>query len=572
VITDFQAETAAEQLLYLLGAHGIEHLFLNPGTDSAPLQEAMKTLPSKGIAIPRIVPSTFESVSLAAAHAYYQATGRPQSVFVHVDAGTQNLGAMVHDVYRDRAGVVIIAGVTPYGEDESVPGGRSGYIQWIQDIPDQPGIIRGYAKSVVEITRPEMMDRAVGRAVQLATSYPAGIAYLTVARDVLMDEPVVRPLRTAGFSVPTAPAMSAETLAEVVRLIVAAERPLLITSRLGRNPRGFTAATALADVAGVTVVRGADTGPLSIPTLHPMHKRSIETTRAAIRDADVVLIVECDVPYIPRDVRPSSDAFVIHIDPEPLKVTMPLWSFATDLAVTADGPTAVGQIAEELQSVAAASPTVADRFRRRRELAGDGEPMPMPPRLESGRIGVLDVFSALNEVLEPQDVVIEEAITNDRALYQSLVRTLPGTLAGAFAPGLGWALGGSIGTKLALPDRRVVAVCGDGSFLFAVPTSALMMSAEIGCPFLTVILNNEGYRASRLPVYEMFPDGMSSHAAEAVGTRFVAAPDFVALAEACHAYGVCVDKLEQLIPALLGGLDAIEAGRSAVVDVHIEQD
>jgi acetolactate synthase-1/2/3 large subunit len=571
VIAEFRAATAAEQLLYLLGAHGVEHLFLNPGTDSAPLQEAMKTLPAKDVAIPRILPSTFEAVSLAAAHAYYQATGRPQCVFVHVDAGTQNLGAMVHDVYRDRAGVIVIAGVTPYGEDDSVPGGRSGYIQWVQDMPDQPGIIRGYAKSVVEITRPEMMDRAVGRAVQLATSYPAGIAYLTIARDVLMDEPVQRPLRTAGFSVPAAPAMSAEALSEVVRLIVAAERPLLITSRLGRNELGFTAATALADVAGMTVVRGADTGPLSIPTLHPMHRRSIETTRSAIREADVVVIVECDVPYIPRDVRPSPDATIIHIDPEPLKVTMPLWSFASDLAVTADGPTAVGQIVTELRSVVAASPTIADRFRHRREIVGDGEPMLVPQRLESGRIGVLDVFCALNEVLQPDDVVIEEAVTNDRALYQSLIRTLPGTLAGAFAPGLGWALGGSIGTKLALPERRVVAVCGDGSFLFGVPTSALMMSAEIGCPFLAVVLNNQGYRASRLPVYEMFPEGMSHDQGHAIGTRFLAPPDFVALAEACGAHGAGVDELEQLIPALLSGLSAIEQGRSAVIDVRIEQ-
>jgi acetolactate synthase-1/2/3 large subunit len=571
VTTDFHANTAAEQLLYLLGAYGIEHLFLNPGTDSAPLQEAMKTLPAAGVAIPHIHSSTFESVSLAAAHAYYQATGRPQCVFVHVDAGTQNLGAIVHDVYRDRAGVVVIAGVTPYGEDAAVPGGRSGYIQWIQDVPDQAGIIRGYAKSVVEITRPEMMDRAVGRAVQLATSYPAGIAYLTIARDVLMDAPVDRELRISGYTVPAAAAMSSASTAEIVSLLAEAERPLLITSRVGRTKEGFETTTALAELAGITVIRGAETGPVSIPTLHPMHLRSADRTSEAIRTADVIAIVESDVPYVPRWVEPNTDATVILIDPDPLKASMPLWSFRSDLSVTADGPTALRQILDGLEALAAESPTHAQRFAQRRELAGTGEPLAEPVVPESGRIGIDEVFGALNSVIAPEDIVVEEAITNDRALYGSLIRTLPNTIAGAFAPGLGWALGGAVGVKLAHQDRRVIAVCGDGSFLFGVPASALMMSAEMACPILVVILNNGGYRASRLPVYEMFPEGLSSHASEAVGTRFAEPPDFAALAVACHAYGERVDRREDLLLALERGLRAVDSGQSAVIDIGIEQ-
>ena len=181
--------TTAEHLVYLLGAHGIEYLFLNPGTDTAPVQEAVYTLAEAGLPAPTVLLSTFESVSLAAAHAYWNMTGRPQALFVHVDAGTQNLGAMVHNVLRGRAGVVVIAGKTPYGEEEGPSGGRNAPIQWLQDVPDQPGIIRGYAKWVQEITRPEMLDRAIGRAVQVAASSPAGLAYLTVSRDVLMDPP-----------------------------------------------------------------------------------------------------------------------------------------------------------------------------------------------------------------------------------------------------------------------------------------------------------------------------------------------------------------------------------------------
>src|SRR6201996_7736062 len=123
-------KTTAEHLVYLLGAHGVEYLFLNPGTDTAPVQEAVYTLAEAGLPAPVLLGSTFESVSLAAAHAYWKMTGRPQAVFVHVDAGTQNLGAQVHNVLRDRAGVIVIAGKTPYAEAAGAPGGRDTMIQW----------------------------------------------------------------------------------------------------------------------------------------------------------------------------------------------------------------------------------------------------------------------------------------------------------------------------------------------------------------------------------------------------------------------------------------------------------
>src|SRR5262249_59478604 len=123
----------------------------------APVQEAVYALAEAGLPAPTVLLSTFESVSLAAAHAYWNMTGRPQAVFVHVDAGTQNLGAMVHNVLRGRAGVVVVAGKTPYGEEEGPAGGRDGPIQWLPDVPDPPGSVRGFAQRGQEITRPHIL-------------------------------------------------------------------------------------------------------------------------------------------------------------------------------------------------------------------------------------------------------------------------------------------------------------------------------------------------------------------------------------------------------------------------------
>lgn len=566
----FVPSTVAEHLLGLLGAHGIEHFFLNPGTDSAPLQEAMRTLPEAGVVIPRVHTSSFEAVSLAAAHGYYQATGRPQCLFVHVDVGTQNLGAMMHNAFRDRAGVIIIAGRTPYGEDASSRGGRDGYIHWLQDVPDQAGIVRPYTRACIEITRAEMLDRAIGRAMQLATSYPAGPVYLTISRDVLIDEPVTSASRTKAFALPRPPAMDGTSLEQVSGMLASAKRPLLITSRLGRRVEGFTATTHLVELLGMEVIRGADCGPVSIPTLHRLHRRTPGRSAAAFRGADVILIAECDVPWIPTLVQPAANAKVVLIDPEPLHPTMPLWAFPIDLSVQADGPTAINQLVRALEARAAASPELAARWSAR-AAAAVAEPAPGGVPADPAKMTALDVLQVLNEVLLDEDIVIEEAVTNSALLYQNLVRRQPATLRGAFAPGLGWALGGALGVKMANPERRVVAICGDGSLLFSVPTSALMMSAAIGAPFVTVVLNNGGYRASRLPVYDLFPEGASALAADAVGTRFIDAPDFAALARACHANGERVEHHGQLLEALRRALKSVESGTSAIVDVAIHQ-
>ena len=565
-------KTTAEHLVYLLGAHGIEYLFLNPGTDTAPVQEAVYTLEEAGLPVPTVLPSTFESVSLAAAHAYWNMTGRPQAVFVHVDAGTQNLGAMVHNVLRGRAGVVVIAGKTPYGEEEGPSGGRNAPIQWLQDVPDQPGIVRGYAKWVQEITRPDMLDRAIGRAVQVAASSPAGMAYLTVSRDVLMDPPRADHSRVTGFPVPVPPAADPAAVARIAAALAAAQAPVLITSRVGRTEAGFTAVTALADLAGLPVTGRLDTGTVNISSRHPASLPDQAAAAAAVSAADVILVVESEVPWLPGRVTLRDDAQVFHVDPDPAKASMPLWSYPVDLAVQADGAAGLAAITAELARIAAAEPEVAERLAARvagqREHAA-GRPGPEP--LE-GPLTPRGVMSGLNQVIDAEDIVIEEAVTNASAVYEGLERTRPGTLTGPGAPGLGWALGGALGVKLARPDRRVITVSGDGSFLFGVPTSALMMAAEWGTPFLAVILNNKGYRASRLPVYGLFPDGVSAQRKTAVGTRFNWAPDYPALAAACHAHGERVEKAEDLVPALRRAVAAVDAGRAAVVECVTEQD
>ncbi len=554
----FEPRTTAEHLLWLLHAHGVEHLFLNPGTDSAPLQEAAAALTERGVPIPRVVTCTFEGVALAAAHGYWQVTRRPQCVFVHVDVGTQNLGAMMHNVMRDRAGVIVLAGKTPYGEDPESPGGRSHTIHWQQDVPDQAGVVRGYAKWTLEITRSDMLARAIGRAAQVARGGTPGPAYLMVSRDVLMDPPARTLGRTTGFAVPETPVAGPETVRRVAGLLAGAERPLIITSKTGRREGGFEAVTRLAELAGARVVDTAESGCVNIATDHPLRVRTAATARRLVAEADVIVAADCDVPWIPKFVSPAEDAAVVHVDADPLRLNMPLWTFRSDVSVAAHGSTALVQFADALPELDASG-----RWAGFRDVDGVDEAS------AEGPIVVREVAAALNAVLRADDIVVEETVTSAGELHSVLTRTLPGTLSGTGSPGLGWGLGGAVGVSMASPDRRVVAVVGDGAFMFGVPTSALTLAAEADAPILVVVLNNAGYRASRTPVFDLFPDGVSAAAGDAVGTRFRAAPDLAAVGRAGHAYGETVEDRTDLVPALTRALKALEEGRSAVVDVRI---
>jgi hypothetical protein len=161
--------TGAEVLVQALVDEGVDFVFLNPGTDTAPVQEALARLAAAGATVPRVVLCPHEALALAAAHAYYAITGRPQLVMVHVDVGTQNLGSMVHNAQRGEAGVVILAGLTPVTAYGELPGGRDTPVHWQQDVPDQAGIVRSYVKWSGELRVVETITQTVRRAFQVGS-------------------------------------------------------------------------------------------------------------------------------------------------------------------------------------------------------------------------------------------------------------------------------------------------------------------------------------------------------------------------------------------------------------------
>jgi hypothetical protein len=138
--------TTSSAFLEALAEAGISYIFANLGSDHPGLIEALAQAKADGRAdeLPKLIICPHETVALSAAHAYAMVTGQPQAVVVHVDSGTQNIGAMVNNAMRGRAPVLVFAGTVPYTQDGELPGSRTEFIQWIQDVRDQRGILRNY--------------------------------------------------------------------------------------------------------------------------------------------------------------------------------------------------------------------------------------------------------------------------------------------------------------------------------------------------------------------------------------------------------------------------------------------
>jgi acetolactate synthase-1/2/3 large subunit len=324
---------------------------------------------------------------------------------------------------------------------------------------------------------------------------------------------------------------------------------------VGRRPEAVAALVALAELLGAPVVDRRER--VNFPSTHPLYVGDTAAGQDLIRRADAVLVVDSDVPWVPARAAPASDAAVVLIDHDPVRAATPGWTFPVDVPIQADPLVALRLLKEAL------------RERGGRRPPWWSAPAPAERPAVSGAIAPAEVVAALDSLLAEDDLLIEEATTNGDVLRAGLRRTLPGTAFQAGGSGLGWALGAALGVGLAAPQRRIVAVVGDGSFLFSEPIAALWAAHHEGIPFLTVVLRNGGYAASRRPVFALFPDGESRRRGDVVGTRFPDAPDLAALAAACHAHGEQVRDRERLEPALATALKTVDGGRCALVAVDV---
>ena len=401
-------------------------------------------------------------VALSAAHGYAQVSGRAQAVIVHVECGTQSLAGAVHNAARGRVPVFIFAGMSPFTQEGELPGSRNEFIQWIQDVGDQRGIVREYMKYDNELRTGRNVKQIVHRAMQFAHSDPQGpgLRRRRPRGDGRGDDAGDARPRASGRRWRRSrcrPTPSPTIVAALAR----AHRPLVVTSYVGRTAAAVEGSSRFCNRLGVGVLE-------SVPCFanyphddalyqgnhwnHPFQNR-------ALAEADVVLVIDSDVPWIPTVSRPPDFAAIYHIDIDPLKESMPLWYINARASFRADAATALRQMNAHLDGRSVDRDAVAARlhhFRRRHgeraaELAGArGE----PERRHHAGVSHRRAFAGRSA----QDaIVLSEGITNYPAISDHIAPSEPGTFFASGGGSLGWNGGAAIGAKLAAPERTVVA-------------------------------------------------------------------------------------------------------------------
>jgi acetolactate synthase-1/2/3 large subunit len=563
-------------LLEALAEAGVSYIFANLGSDHPGLIEALAQVRAQGREeeFPRLIVCPHEAVALSAAHAYAMVTGEPQAVIVHVDVGTQNLGGAVSNAMRGRAPVLVFAGAAPFTLEGELPGGRNEFIHWIQDVRDQRGILRNYVKYDNEIRTGRNVKQLVHRALQISRSEPAGPVYLIAAREV-MEEPLEPyAVNRAEFG-PVAPvALADEVAAEIATALAGAQRPLVVTSYLGRDPAAVPELVELCELLAVPVLESM-AYHVNFPADHPLHAGFQYHTVAqnpVLAQADVILAIDSDVPWITAVNRPSAGAAIYCVDVDPLKTQMNMWQVPARRFAAASARVAVEQIARFVRDHQLAGPHVVEVRREAAARAHDQELAERAGREQPRSDGVITaeyLTACVRRLLEGEDaLVLTEVVTNSKVVADHLRPNRPGSVIHNGGAALGWAGGAAVGAKLAAPDRTVVCLVGDGSFLFGVPSSAQWVARRYGTPALTVIYDNRGWAAPKFSALQVHPDGAAAVAGD-FNVSFDPEVDLPGVARAAGAYGVTVSDAGELPQVLKDALAVVHGGRSAVVSVQL---
>jgi acetolactate synthase-1/2/3 large subunit len=494
-------------------------------------------------------------------------------VFVHVETGTLALAGGIHNAAKGRIPVLIFAGTSPFTQEGEMRGSRNEFIHWIQDVFDQRGIVRGYVKYDNEIRTGKNIKQIVHRAMQFAHSDPKGPVYLMAAREVLEEEVVPVITDREHWPAITAGALPEDAALALAHDLVTARMPLAVTSYLGRKPQAVEELIAVCHLVGMGVLESAPSY-INYPADDPLYQGNQwnePRQNRVLDEADFILVLDSDVPWMPAVSRPASDANIWHIDVDPLKEQIPLWYIPAKHVFRADAANALRQLRQELEksksndrvSEARKAQRARTHEERRLELAAREKP-------QGQTITAEYLTACIRKHIQKDTIVLHEGVTNSKQIVDHLAMNRSGSLFTSGGGALGWSGGAAIGAKLAFPEKPIVCLTGDGSYMFSVPSSVHWIARHYETPFVQIIYNNRGWRAPKMSMLAVHPHGYASHA-QNIDVTFDPPPDYAGVAAAA---GGAFARVVREAGALENALDEAfrvvrDEKRCAVLDVWL---
>jgi acetolactate synthase-1/2/3 large subunit len=564
------ALSGAVALLRGLRAMGVERIFASPGSDWAPAWEALAG-PHAESDSPLYVSSRHEETAVAMAMGYAKATGKVPAVFLHTTVGALHAAMIVRAALHERVPMIVFAGESiGFGEP---PGPKLGR-QWLRLLTDTGGparLLEPCVKWSFALNRSALLPHTVQRACQLALSAPRGPVFVSVPTEHLMETMIAAPPPVAA---PPRPAEVAPAVVdEIAHLLGAALHPVIVTEEAGRDRAAVSHLAALAEALGAPVYEAWQPYYVNFPRTHPLYGGiAVDDMPDVLADADVVLLVESVAPWHPASAAPRPGTRVIALGEDPLHSRLPFWGYRADVVAAGGVGPSLERLVDRVRAIvppgsrSAKLAQWAERHERERasrraaaQAAGAGA------ALENRWIA-----HELNAVLPDEAILVNETITHRLDLLRHHDRAGAGGFFEASFGGLGVGLGLALGVKHAQPDRPVVCAIGDGAFHYNPVAGSFGAAQEHGLPILVLLFDNAGYLSQKTDVVTYHPRGAAVRTGRFAGTSIAPQPDYVMLARGYGGTGEKVERPADVRPALQRGLDAVAAGRLALVHLVLE--
>jgi benzoylformate decarboxylase len=537
----------------LLKLEGITHLFGNPGTTELPIMHALADYPEM-----RYVLGLQEAIVVAMADGYARASGQLVACNVHVAPGLGNAMGSLFTAFNSGTPLIVTAGQQEQGHGLTEP------LLYAPLVPIATPVV----KWATEVTRLEDLPRIVHRAAKVAMTPPTGPVFISLPGDILNAFGAIDLGQATRVDTRVRP--SDEGLRTLALRLLDAKRPVIIAGHEIVVSDAFAEAAHFAETLGCpvydeTVLQGAH-----FPSEHPAYlgplSRDQKTVRGRLEPFDTVISlgsgllrmsVYSDVEPLPPHVSiiqiglrdwemgknyPAEIALRADIK-ETLRVLTPLIAELGGVAQSKRAAERIAQFADRNWT--------AQRKRRAEAALAKAAARPIDSEW---------LMLTITGLLPKGAIVVDEGLTTAASLAAFLPIRDRYAYFGNVSGGIGWGIAAAVGVQLAQPDRRVVALLGDGSAMYSI--QALWTAAHHKLPMTFVVFNNGGYRIikQRLKLFHSTDRFM--------GMDFIDPPiEFAALAAALGMQGHRVDNPVAFKAAYA---EAVAASKPTLIEVVVD--
>ena len=550
------AKQGRQILMESLLAHGVDHIFGNPGTTESPLLDSLPDYPAM-----RYVTVLQESIAMGAASFYAQAAGKPTAVNLHVAPGLGNAIGMMYSALKANSPVLVTA-----GQQDTRMLLREPVLSH-----DLAAIARPVTKWSAQVERTDDLAPMLRRALKVACDPPMGPVFLALPIDVMAGESDLGPVTAGPLHRASPPAADGvEAMAGILR---EAKQPAIVAGDDVARGGAVEALARLATTAGAGVWHEGLRHHASFPSDHPNARGPLGLDVAAARKSfagcDVVLILGApffeEVWYAPGGPFPEG-ARVLQMETSSTRLAH---NYPLDAGVVGDLASGIAALADALEADGEA---MARGAVRNEELAARGaeEKSAYEGRLKRAwdrtPISMSRVMAELAAGAPADVAVVDESITAILDLGQAFTFRGFGDYFSGRGGGIGQGLAGALGVKAALPGRPVLAISGDGSAMYSIQALWTAAHCELGIVF--VILANREYRVLKhnLDTYRQRFEALSNQGYPHMG---LGSPDlgFVEMAAGMGVPGRRVTEGDQVADAVR---EAFAAGGPRLIEIAIE--